>query len=212
MSFLKSVHQLSDWLVVFSEPSLNVVAKRLREASAGGSTFEMSCTVSTQNLGEAGYSVLIQSQESMGSTVRTIMTLSPDNVVQHGGATDPNRRYTPRNIMSTHNFTVMHWNLHFILKYIHLCLSTQGQSGSNEVWSGRVSVSPGRCPVDRQRFLLVRHHGVDKTAARPSLDQSHKCWVEQSQDRLSRKRWVTCVLCSSVHIIFITVFFNIEFC
>uniref|UniRef100_A0A3Q1J124 Ig-like domain-containing protein n=1 Tax=Anabas testudineus TaxID=64144 RepID=A0A3Q1J124_ANATE len=73
-------------------PSLNVVAKRIREASAGGSTFEMSCTVSTQNLGEAGYSVLIQSQESLGSTVRTIMTLSPDNVVQHGGATDPNRR------------------------------------------------------------------------------------------------------------------------
>ncbi|XP_040888182.1 prostaglandin F2 receptor negative regulator [Toxotes jaculatrix] len=73
-------------------PSLNVVAKRIRDASAGGATFEMSCTVSTENLGEAGYSVLIQSQESLGSNVRTIMTLSPDNVLQHGGATDPNRR------------------------------------------------------------------------------------------------------------------------
>ncbi|KAF3706233.1 Prostaglandin F2 receptor negative regulator CD9 partner 1 [Channa argus] len=73
-------------------PSLNVVAKRIREASAGGATFEMSCTVVTQNLGDPGYSVLIQSQETLKSSVKTIMTLSPDNVVQHGGATDPNRR------------------------------------------------------------------------------------------------------------------------
>ncbi|XP_028998461.1 prostaglandin F2 receptor negative regulator [Betta splendens] len=73
-------------------PSLNVVAKRIREASAGGSTFEMSCNVSSQNLGEAGYNVLIQSQENLGSNVKTIMSLSPDNIVQHGGATQPNRR------------------------------------------------------------------------------------------------------------------------
>lgn len=79
-------------LVVFSGPSLNVVAKTNREASVGGATFEMSCTVATENLGEVGYSVLIQSQESLQSNVRTIMTLSPDNVLQHGGATDPNRR------------------------------------------------------------------------------------------------------------------------
>lgn len=73
-------------------PVLNVAAKRIREASVGGSTFEMSCAVSTENLGEAGFSVLIQSQDSVDSAVKTIMTLSPDNVVQHGGATDPNRR------------------------------------------------------------------------------------------------------------------------
>ncbi|XP_034006966.1 prostaglandin F2 receptor negative regulator [Trematomus bernacchii] len=73
-------------------PTLNVVAKRLREASVGGATFEMSCAVATENLGEAGYSVLVQSQDSLEGNVRTIMTLSPDNVLQHGGATDPNRR------------------------------------------------------------------------------------------------------------------------
>ncbi|XP_069020031.1 prostaglandin F2 receptor negative regulator isoform X1 [Embiotoca jacksoni] len=73
-------------------PTLNVVAKHIREASVGGATFEMSCSVATENIGEAGYSVLIQSQESVDSNVRTIMTLSPDNVLQHGGATDPNRR------------------------------------------------------------------------------------------------------------------------
>ncbi|XP_056157096.1 prostaglandin F2 receptor negative regulator, partial [Lampris incognitus] len=73
-------------------PSLSVVAKQTREASAGGATFEMICTIANQNLGEAGYSVLIQSQDSLQGSVRTIMTLSPDNVLQHGGATDPNRR------------------------------------------------------------------------------------------------------------------------
>lgn len=68
------------------------MAKNIREASVGGATFEMSCIVSTENLGDVGYSVLIQSQESLESSVRTIMTLSPDSVLQHGGATDPNRR------------------------------------------------------------------------------------------------------------------------
>lgn len=71
------------------------MAKVIREASVGGATFEMSCIVATENLGEVGYSVLIQSRESLESNVRTIMTLSPDNVLQHGGATDPNRRYIP---------------------------------------------------------------------------------------------------------------------
>lgn len=69
------------------------MAKRVREASVGGATFEMSCTVAMENLSQAGYSVLVQSQESLESSVRTVMTLSPDGVVQHGGATDPNRRY-----------------------------------------------------------------------------------------------------------------------
>ncbi|KAJ3583293.1 hypothetical protein NHX12_029497 [Muraenolepis orangiensis] len=75
-----------------TSPSLSVAAQRVREASVGGATFEMSCTVASQNLEEAAYSVLVQSQESVDSSVRTIMTLSPDNVLQHGGATDPNRR------------------------------------------------------------------------------------------------------------------------
>lgn len=91
---LGTLVKVTNGLVVFSGPSLNVVAKTNREASVGGATFEMSCTVATENLGEVGYSVLIQSQESLQSNVRTIMTLSPDNVLQHGGATDPNRRYT----------------------------------------------------------------------------------------------------------------------
>ncbi|KAM4601862.1 prostaglandin F2 receptor negative regulator isoform 2-T2 [Polymixia lowei] len=73
-------------------PSLSVGAKRIREASVGGATFEMSCIIANENLGEAGYSVLIQSQDSLEGNVRTIMTLSPDSVLQHGGATDPNRR------------------------------------------------------------------------------------------------------------------------
>lgn len=68
------------------------MAKHVREASVGGATFEMSCKVSPENLGDVAYSVLIQSQESLGSNVRTIMTLSPDGILQHGGATDPNRR------------------------------------------------------------------------------------------------------------------------
>ncbi|CAN9498216.1 unnamed protein product [Ophioblennius macclurei] len=94
-AMVKTAEAKSSPLVVrwdAKHPTLNVAAKRIREASVGGATFEMSCTLSTDNLGEAGYSVLIQSQENTDSPVKTIMTLSPDNVLQHGGATDPNRR------------------------------------------------------------------------------------------------------------------------
>ncbi|XP_033836581.1 prostaglandin F2 receptor negative regulator [Periophthalmus magnuspinnatus] len=93
--FVKATEQPSPALPIKwdpKRPSLNVVARTIREASVGGSTFEMSCAMTTENLGEAGYSVLIQSQESVGASIKTIMTFSPDSVVQHGGATDPKRR------------------------------------------------------------------------------------------------------------------------
>ncbi|KAM4538130.1 prostaglandin F2 receptor negative regulator isoform 1-T1 [Fundulus diaphanus] len=71
-------------------PTLKILAKPIRKASVGGATFEMSCTVFTENVGDwIGYAVYIQSQETVGGSVKTLMSLSPDNVVQH---TDPNRR------------------------------------------------------------------------------------------------------------------------
>ncbi|KAJ3583286.1 hypothetical protein NHX12_029501 [Muraenolepis orangiensis] len=65
-------------------PSLSVAAQRVREASVGGATFEMSCTVASQNLEEAAYSVLVQSQESVDSSNPVIgyvvPRLEPDDV------------------------------------------------------------------------------------------------------------------------------------
>nr|XP_046180910.1 prostaglandin F2 receptor negative regulator-like [Oncorhynchus gorbuscha] len=72
--------------------SLTAVAQRVREAVAGGATFEMSCTISLVHLQDPGYSVLVQTQDSVDSATRTVLSLSPDSVLQHGGATDPNRR------------------------------------------------------------------------------------------------------------------------
>ena len=113
-------HYMQIKLLDLSGPALNVVAKHIREASVGGATFEMSCTVDTENLVDVGYSVLVQSQDSLESNVRTIMTLSPDSVLQHGGATDPNRRCTPASIRtSTHGrFS----GVPFILTCPHVCL------------------------------------------------------------------------------------------
>lgn len=151
----------------------------------------MSCTVATENLGEVGYSVLIQSQESLQSNVRTIMTLSPDNVLQHGGATDPNRRC----VLTVSYALIEAGDLSLILNSFFLYPISQGQSGSDKVWSVRVSVSTGGRPAVRQGVLLVWHHGVDKTAARTDLDQSHQRRVQQSPDWLSRKWWVNRTSC-----------------
>lgn len=90
---LKAAEYKSSLLTVrwdTKSPTLNVAAKTIRKASVGGATFEMSCTVVTENIADwIGYAVYIQSQESMEGAVKTIMSLSPDNVVQH---TDASRR------------------------------------------------------------------------------------------------------------------------
>lgn len=63
-------------------PSLEASARVLREASSGGSTFEMSCQVSAENLRDTAYSVLIQMEETPGGKARKIVSLSPDSVLK----------------------------------------------------------------------------------------------------------------------------------
>ncbi|XP_072542110.1 prostaglandin F2 receptor negative regulator [Salminus brasiliensis] len=63
-------------------PVLSVVAHRVREASTGGSTFEMSCRVTGQNLQNPGYSALIFFAETQGGKPRKILSLNLDSVLQ----------------------------------------------------------------------------------------------------------------------------------
>ncbi|XP_066497439.1 prostaglandin F2 receptor negative regulator [Hoplias malabaricus] len=63
-------------------PILSVVAHRVREASTGGSTFEMSCQVTGQNVQNPGYSVLIRFEDAQGGNPRKILSLNPDSVLQ----------------------------------------------------------------------------------------------------------------------------------
>ncbi|XP_061081932.1 prostaglandin F2 receptor negative regulator-like [Conger conger] len=63
-------------------PSLTVKATPLREASSGGSTFEMGCTATPENLQDPGYSVLIRVAETAGGEARKILSLSSDSVVK----------------------------------------------------------------------------------------------------------------------------------
>ncbi|XP_030643039.1 prostaglandin F2 receptor negative regulator [Chanos chanos] len=72
-------------------PVLSVVAHRVREASTGGSTFEMSCHVTAQNLQNPGYSVLIRFAETQGGHARKVLSLSPDSVLQLEEWTEPSR-------------------------------------------------------------------------------------------------------------------------
>ncbi|XP_017566290.2 prostaglandin F2 receptor negative regulator [Pygocentrus nattereri] len=63
-------------------PVLSVVAHRVREASTGGSTFEMSCRVTGQNLQNPGYSVLIRFEDAQGQNPQKILSLNADSVLQ----------------------------------------------------------------------------------------------------------------------------------
>ncbi|XP_014866208.1 PREDICTED: prostaglandin F2 receptor negative regulator [Poecilia mexicana] len=70
-------------------PTVKVAAKTIRSVSVGGATFEMTCSAITENIGDwIGFAVQIQSQSGT-EAIKTIMSLSPDNVVQ---VTDPSRR------------------------------------------------------------------------------------------------------------------------
>ncbi|XP_062302585.1 prostaglandin F2 receptor negative regulator [Osmerus eperlanus] len=73
-------------------PGLSVVARTERVASAGGAVFQMSCSLAVEHLQEPGFSVLVQTQENLEGTPRTVVSLSPDAVLHHGGITDPSRR------------------------------------------------------------------------------------------------------------------------
>ncbi|XP_056320636.1 prostaglandin F2 receptor negative regulator [Danio aesculapii] len=73
-------------------PGLSVAAHRVREASSAGSTFEMTCQVSGQNLQDSSYSVLIRFEESgAGGKSRKVLSLSPDSVLQLEEWSEPGR-------------------------------------------------------------------------------------------------------------------------
>uniref|UniRef100_A0A671P334 Prostaglandin F2 receptor negative regulator-like n=1 Tax=Sinocyclocheilus anshuiensis TaxID=1608454 RepID=A0A671P334_9TELE len=65
-------------------PVLSAAARRLREASAAGSTFEMSCQAHVQNLPPGtAFSILILSEEAVvGSPSRKLASLGPEMVLQ----------------------------------------------------------------------------------------------------------------------------------
>ncbi|XP_026060475.1 prostaglandin F2 receptor negative regulator-like [Carassius auratus] len=64
-------------------PVLSVVARRLREASAAGSRFEMSCQTHVQNIPPgAAFSILVLSEEAIGSSSRKLASLSLEMVLQ----------------------------------------------------------------------------------------------------------------------------------
>ncbi|XP_051558752.1 prostaglandin F2 receptor negative regulator-like isoform X2 [Myxocyprinus asiaticus] len=72
---------------------MGVVARRLREATAAGSTFEMSCQANTQNLPQGfGFSILILSEEAVGSPSRKLASLGPDMVLRLEDWGEPGRR------------------------------------------------------------------------------------------------------------------------
>ncbi|KAL0204352.1 hypothetical protein M9458_002370, partial [Cirrhinus mrigala] len=74
-------------------PVLGVVARRLREATAAGSTFEMSCQANIQNLPPGtAFSILILSEEAIGSPSRELASLGPEMVLQLEDSGEPGRR------------------------------------------------------------------------------------------------------------------------
>ncbi|XP_062384308.1 prostaglandin F2 receptor negative regulator [Sardina pilchardus] len=73
-------------------PTLRVVARRVREATLSGATFEMSCQVMAENLRGPAYSVLIHSQATPSSPQRRIASLSPEAVARLEDWSEPGRQ------------------------------------------------------------------------------------------------------------------------
>ncbi|KAA0722695.1 Prostaglandin F2 receptor negative regulator [Triplophysa tibetana] len=74
-------------------PVLGVVAQRLREVTASGSTFEMSCRANTQNLPPGtALSVVVLSEASISSSSRKLASLGPEMVLKLEDWTESARR------------------------------------------------------------------------------------------------------------------------
>ncbi|KAL4609195.1 prostaglandin F2 receptor negative regulator-like [Arapaima gigas] len=76
----------------YKKPKLGVVARRAREATVAGDTFEMTCQVKVENLEDPGYSVLVQMEASLRGDTRKVMSLSRDLVLQVEDSFDQERR------------------------------------------------------------------------------------------------------------------------
>ncbi|XP_060785552.1 prostaglandin F2 receptor negative regulator-like isoform X2 [Neoarius graeffei] len=86
---LKSIPVSVQWSS--KTPVLSVVANQVRGASTGGSTFEMSCQVTGQNMQNPGYSVLIRFEETTGGKSRKVLSLTVDSIMQLEEGIGPNR-------------------------------------------------------------------------------------------------------------------------
>lgn len=76
-------------------PVLGVVARRLREATAVGSTFEMSCQASVQNLPSgSAFSISVLSEESVGASGRRRASLDPDLLLKLEDVGEPARSHS----------------------------------------------------------------------------------------------------------------------
>lgn len=76
---------------MLSAPLLSVAAEKVREASTSGSPFEMSCQMSSQNIQNPGYSLLIRYEEMAGGKSRKVLSLSADSVLQLEEGVVPSR-------------------------------------------------------------------------------------------------------------------------
>ncbi|KAK3568756.1 hypothetical protein QTP86_016276 [Hemibagrus guttatus] len=72
-------------------PVLSVAADQVREASTGGSTFEMSCKVTAQNIQNPSYSVLIHFEQTAGGKSRKVLSLSADSILRLEQGVVPSR-------------------------------------------------------------------------------------------------------------------------
>uniref|UniRef100_A0AAY4DWT7 Ig-like domain-containing protein n=1 Tax=Denticeps clupeoides TaxID=299321 RepID=A0AAY4DWT7_9TELE len=78
--------------VNLEHPTINVVARRVREARSSGATFEMSCQVVAKNLRDAGFSVAVLIQTEIGGPSRRIISLSPSSVLRLEDWSEPGRQ------------------------------------------------------------------------------------------------------------------------
>lgn len=76
---------------LFAAPVLSVVADQVRGTSTGGSTFEMSCQVTGQNMQNPSYSVVIVFEETPGGKSRKVLSLTRDSILQLEEGMGPNR-------------------------------------------------------------------------------------------------------------------------
>ncbi|KPP76139.1 prostaglandin F2 receptor negative regulator-like [Scleropages formosus] len=126
-------------------PTLSVNAKSVRVADSSGSTFEMSCQVTGENLQEPGYSILIRKETASGEITKQIVSLSQDSVLKLERQDEPDGVMLDKTGPGQFRFRL--YGAQISDNGLYFCDATAWTRDAGNSWVKAVSAESNRIPV-----------------------------------------------------------------
>lgn len=134
---------------LLAAPELRVAAEEIRGTSTGGSTFEMSCKVTGQNMQNPSYSVLIYFQDMTGGNSRKVLSLNKDSILQLEEGMVPSRADSVALVKTgplEYNFRLN--GAQISDRGFYYCDVTAWTRDQSNLWDSRISVASNKVQLN----------------------------------------------------------------